>query len=236
MRAVILAGGLGLRLRPLTNDVPKPLLKVAGRPIIEYQLDWLAQSGLVEEAILACGYRWEKLREHLGAEYRGLRISYAVERELLGTGGAIRNALLLAKPDDEEKLIAMNGDVITDLPLKKMVEAYEAMPTIAQMLLVPYRSPFGIVRIDKLRMVRKFEEKPAFPDVWVNGGIYILHAKRLMPYLPERGDIERSSFPVLTEYGELSAYPYYGYWASIDSIKSLEEVEAYLSRGEAARA
>lgn len=236
MKAIILAGGLGLRLRPLTNEVPKPLIKLAGRPIVERQLDWLAHSELIDEVIMACGYRWEKLKEHLGEEYGGLKISYSVEQELLGTGGAIRRALSTYNPGPEERCLAMNGDVITDLPLRKMVEAYEAMPTIAQMLLVPYRSPYGIVRIDKLRMVRKFEEKPVFPDVWVNGGIYLLDARRLLPYLPEKGDIERTTFPALTEYGELSAYPYYGFWSSIDSLKSLEEVERQLLGGQELRA
>jgi len=93
------------------------------------------------------------------------------------------------------------------------------------MLVVPYRSRFGVVKIDKLKVVRGFEEKPAFPDVWINGGVYVLNVKRALKYLPAKGDIERETFPNLVTRGELLSFPYYGEWNFVDSIKDLMELE-----------
>jgi mannose-1-phosphate guanylyltransferase len=122
--------------------------------------------------------------------------------------------------------VVTNGDIITDLPLKRMVEAHRQAGEIsASMLVVPYRSRFGVVKIDKLKVVRGFEEKPAFPDVWINGGVYVLNAKRAPRYLPDKGDIERETFPNLVTRGELLSYPYYGEWVFVDSIKDLTELE-----------
>lgn len=224
MKAVILSGGLGMRLRPLTDDRPKTMIEVNGRPIAEYQLSWLTREAGVEEIIFACGYKWEKLKEYFGLSYRGTPIEYSVEEEQLGTGGAIKKAISVTGKD--ESLIVANGDVVTDLPLKRMIESYEQAGEItASMLLVPYRSRFGVVKIDKLKMVRDFNEKPAFPDVWINGGVYLLNARRAMKYLPDKGDIERETFPKLVAHGELLSYPYYGEWSFVDSLKDLRELE-----------
>jgi mannose-1-phosphate guanylyltransferase len=224
MRAILLAGGLGMRLRPLTDDRPKALIPVNGRPISEYQIDWLIKEGGIDAVTFACGYKWEKLKEHFGSNFKGVPIDYSIESEPLGTGGGVKKALSMNQSDD--LTIVTNGDIITDLPLKRMVEAHRQAGEIsASMLVVPYRSRFGVVKIDKLKVVRGFEEKPAFPDVWINGGVYVLNAKRAPKYLPERGDIERETFPNLVTRGELLSYPYYGEWVFVDSIKDLTELE-----------
>jgi len=224
MRAILLAGGLGMRLRPLTDDRPKALIPVNGRPISEYQIDWLIKEGGIDAVTFACGYKWEKLKEHFGSNFKGVPIEYSVESEPLGTGGGVKKALSMNQTDD--LTVVTNGDIITDLPLKRMVEAHRQAGEIsASMLVVPYRSRFGVVKIDKLKVVRGFEEKPAFPDVWINGGVYVLNAKRAPRYLPERGDIERETFPNLVTRGELLSYPYYGEWVFVDSIKDLTELE-----------
>jgi len=224
MKAVVLAGGLGMRLRPLTDDRPKALIPVNGRPIAEYQLEWLLKEGGIDSVVFACGYKWERLKEHFGSSFKGTAVDYSVEDEPLGTGGALRRALSKGQPDD--LILVTNGDIITDLPLGRMVEAHRQAGEIsASMMVVPYRSRFGVVKIDKLRMVRGFEEKPAFPDVWINGGVYILNPRRLQKTLPEKGDIERETFPKLVEHGELLSYPYYGEWWFVDSMKDLRELE-----------
>jgi NDP-sugar pyrophosphorylase family protein len=229
LKAIILSGGQGLRLRPLTEDRPKCLIQINGKPICEYQIDWLKREMNVEEIIFACGYRWEKLKEYFGDKFNGVKISYSVEEKMLGTGGAIRKAII-DFAEKEDSVIAMNGDIITDLELGRMVKAHNNSPDItATMLVVPYRSSFGVVYIDKLKTVRKFEEKPEFPDVWINGGVYILNSRRIIKHLPEKGDIERETFPKLVPHGELMAYPYYGNWWYIDSMKDLREVELSLS-------
>jgi mannose-1-phosphate guanylyltransferase len=229
MKAIVLSGGQGLRMRPLTEDKPKPLILVNGRPIAEHQIEWLKRTGDVDGVVFACGYRWEKLKEHFGGEFQGVSIDYSVEDEPLGTGGAIRKALEKLS-DKEETVLVTNGDVITDLEVRRLMEWHMSPQgqTTATMLVVPYRSRFGVVHIDKLRMIRKFEEKPEFPDVWINGGIYALNLKRIRKSLPEKGDIERETFPKLVTYGEISSFPFYGFWRLIDSIKDLSEVEAEL--------
>lgn len=229
MKALILAGGQGLRLRPLTDDRPKPLVAVAGKPIAEWQLDWLIKNVELEEAIFLCGYKWNRLKEHFGNDYKGVRIGYSVEESPLGTGGAFRKAIVNTKLGDEN-LVMMNGDIVTDLPLGKMLTEHshgKGAPMVT-LLLVPYKSRFGIVHIDKKNFVVRFEEKPEFPDVWINGGIYVASAKRILDHLPEKGDIERETFPKLAAAGEVMAYPYRGFWSLIDSIKDIQEVEKRL--------
>ncbi len=229
MKALILAGGQGLRLRPLTDDKPKPLVAVNGKPIAEWQLDWLIKNVEIEQATFLCGYKWARLKEHFGSSYHGVRIEYSVEDTPLGTGGAFRKAMAGAKMGDEN-VVMMNGDIVTDLPLGEMVAKHSSAkgnPTVT-LLLVPYKSRFGIVHIDKQNFVKSFEEKPEFADVWINGGVYVANAKRILAYLPEKGDIERETFPGLASSGKVMAYPYRGFWSLIDSIKDIQEVEKEL--------
>lgn len=227
MKAIVLAGGLGMRLRPLTDDRPKALVPVKGRPIAEYQVEWLMKEGDVASVTFACGYKWERLKEHFGSSFGGMPVDYSVEEEPLGTGGAIKKAL--AAKDQDELVVVTNGDIITDLPLRRMIEAHKQAGEIsASMLVVPYRSRFGVVKIDKLKTVREFDEKPSFPDVWINGGVYVLNTKRILKNLPDKGDIERETFPKLVTHGALLSYPHYGDWFYIDSLKDLKELEEYI--------
>jgi len=226
LKALILAGGKGLRLRPLTDDKPKPLVAVAGKPIAEWQLDWLRASVDLQEAIFLCGWKWERLKEHFGSDYRGVKVRYSVEDAPLGTGGAFRKAILEMGIGDEN-IAMLNGDILTDLGLGEMVKASKSKrpSPVISLLLVPYKSRFGIVHIDKKNFVKSFEEKPVFPDIWINGGIYVGNAKKLLKDLPEKGDIERETFPKLAAAGKVMAYPYRGFWSLVDSIKDIQEVE-----------
>lgn len=213
-----------MRLRPLTDDRPKAMIPISGRPIAEYQIEWLVKEGVVDAVTFACGYKWERLKEHFGSTFAGVSVDYSVEDEPRGTGGAVKKALLASKP--EGLVCVLNGDILTDLPLKSMVEAHEKAGEVsASMLVVPYRSRFGVVKIDKLRTVRGFDEKPEFPDVWINGGVYVLNSKKVIKNLPDKGDIERETFPKLVTHGSLLSYPYYGEWSFIDSIKDLTALE-----------
>lgn len=213
-----------MRLRPLTDDKPKALIPVNGRPISEYQIEWLVKDKEIDAVTFACGYKWERLKEHFGASFGGVPVDYSVEDQPLGTGGGIRKAI--SAHESEELFVVTNGDIFTDLPLKRMIDAHRQGGGLsASMLVVPYQSRFGVVKIDKLRMVRDFDEKPAFPDVWINGGVYVLNGPKVMKSLPEKGDIERETFPKLVTYGELLSYPYYGEWNFVDSMKDLADLE-----------
>lgn len=241
LKAIILAGGQGLRFRPLTDDKPKAMIPINGKPIVELQIDWLLKNKDIDLVAFSCGHKWEKLKEYFGDQYKGVPLRYLVEEKALGTGGGIKNALrklsahgdFLPETAESEKrdetVIVTNGDIVTDLSLDRLLEDHKQSRTIATMAVVPYRSQFGVVRIDKLRMVRKFEEKPEFLDAWINGGIYALNSSSIERFLPEEGDIERETFPDLSTRGEIAAHPFYGYWRALDSIKDLKSVQQELA-------
>lgn len=230
-KVVILAGGYGKRLRPLTLEKPKPLVEVAGRPILEWQILHFKSLGY-RDFVLLVGYKWEKIVERLGSGRRlGVRIAYVVEDEPLGTGGAIKNAEHLLR--GEEYFIVTNGDIITNLDARKLVERLEG-EILAAMALVPLRSPYGIVEVDEKGLVRNFVEKPTL-DYWINAGVYAFRPE-VLDWLPERGDIERTGFPQLAEARRLAGLGFQDvYWKSIDTVKDLEEASHQLAEMEWAR-
>ncbi len=229
MKAVILAGGLGLRLRPLTDDRPKAMLQINGATIAEYQVTFFQRSG-INEVIFACGYRWEKIKEVLGYSYDTTRVHYSIESQPQGTGGALKKVLEEFKlTDSQEDIAVANGDLVLDFDFRQMLEWHNATHPIVTILVVPYRSPYGVVEIDKLRTVRKFEEKPEFKDVWINGGFYIINPSRIFGRLPDTGDMELQTFPKLITFGEISAYPHHGFWRSVDTLEDLKAVAEQLA-------
>ncbi len=227
MKAAILAGGFGKRLRPLTEDRPKPLVEVCGRPILEWQILWLKRFK-VDEFVLMLGYAKEKVIEYLGSGKRlGVKVSYVVEDEPLGTGGAIKNAESILR--NEEIFIVVNGDIITDLDPRPMIEDLrKSKDVVAEIALVPMRSPYGIVEIEN-GYIRAFREKPTL-EYLVNAGVYVMKPE-IFKYLPEQGDIETTAFPKLASQKKLKGYIYRDcYWKSIDTIKDLEEVSSALKK------
>ena len=222
MQAVVLAGGFGKRLAPLTSEVPKPLLPVGGKPILVRQIEWLKLFG-IRDVVLAVGYLRHKIFEALGDGRRfGVRIFYSVEEEPLGTGGAIKNAEPFITDDI---FIVLNGDVLTNLSLDKLVEALsDADGAIA---LVPLRSPYGIVEFDAGGYVTHFREKPLLEGFYINAGVYALR-RRVLSELPDRGNIEETLFPRLAQQRRLKAVVYRDvFWKSVDSLKDLEEVDRF---------
>lgn len=220
-KAVILAGGFGKRLRPLTEDRPKPLVEVAGRPIIEWQILWLSSHG-IRDFVVLLGYKWERLVERLGSGQRlGVRIAYVVEDEPLGTGGAIKNAEHLLR--DGDYFIVLNGDIITNLDVGRLVSRLMgSRDAVAAIALVPLRSPYGVVELDQEGRIIRFVEKPTL-DYWINAGVYAMKPS-ILDYLPGKGDIERTAFPRLAEERRILGERFTdAYWRSIDTIKDLEE-------------
>ena len=225
MYAVILAGGKGERLRPFTEDRPKPMVEIAGMPILGHQIRWLHAQG-VRHVVIACGYRHEVIEAYFGTGERfGVRIAYAVEEQPLGRGGGLRQALGRV-PADVDTVIATNGDVITDLPLAPLLEAHRARPVLATVVLAPYVSQYGLVEVDDHDRVTHFREKPELP-YWINAGIYVL-ASAIRDRLPERGDHETTTFPELARAGQLGAFKTRAYWRAVDTIKDVTSVTAEL--------
>lgn len=221
MMAVILAGGFGKRLRPYTEEIPKPLVRVADKPILEHQIEWLKQYGF-NEFVLLVGYRKEKIIEHIGSGSRlSVKVTYVVEDEPLGTGGAIKNAEhILSK---EDKFLVINGDILTNLNPLKLFEKLENEPRLVGVIAsIPLPSPYGVLEIKDGKVVG-FVEKPRLQDYWINAGVYALRPEALK-YFPERGDLERTAFPAMARDGVLGAVKYTEiFWKSIDTYKDLEE-------------
>ncbi|MDM7274541.1 MAG: nucleotidyltransferase family protein [Thermoprotei archaeon] len=220
--ALILAGGFGKRLRPLTLEVPKILLPLGSRSIAEYLFEWLRFYG-INEVFMLVGYLREKIIDSLGSGSRyGVYISYIVEDEPLGTGGALRNAAHIIRRF--ESIIAINGDIVTNIDPRKLLESLKGN-VVASIAAAPLRSPYGILDIKNGNVIG-FREKPVLKDYWINAGVYGMR-KEILEYLPEKGDIETSTFPLLASKNMLSVVKYETppyYWRSIDSPKDLEEI------------
>ena len=223
MYALIIAGGEGERLRPLTSDRPKPMITVADKPILEYQIRWLVDEG-VSDVILLCGYKAEVIQDHFGDGSRfGLRVHYSLEEEPLGRGGALKLGARLLPPD-EELTLALNGDILTNQPLAPLLRYHRRKGGTATVMLTRLRSPYGITRGDRAGHIVAFEEKPLLPH-WINAGLYVLAAD-FFRRLPERGDHETTTFPELAAEGKLFGYRSRSYWRTIDTFKDLTEAEA----------
>ncbi|MEE8602450.1 nucleotidyltransferase family protein [Euzebya tangerina] len=220
MYALVLAGGKGERLRPLSEDRPKPMVLLAGKPILEYHLTWLRDHG-VTHALLLCGYRSDVIQSYFGDGRRlGLAIDYSLEDEPLGRGGAFKLAFSRVPPS-EELLIGTNGDVLCNQPLAPILRAHRTSGAVATVMLTRFVSPYGIVRVARDGRIIRFEEKPRLPH-WINAGLYVL-SRPFFDLLPDLGDHEDTVFPLLADRGQLRAYRARGYWRSIDTIKDLTE-------------
>jgi NDP-sugar pyrophosphorylase family protein len=224
MKAVILAGGFGKRLRPLTDERPKPLIEIAGKPIIEWQIKWLKKFGVTSVFVLA-GYKKEVLIDWVAKnqDKLGIPIAILTEDQPLGTGGAIKR--LNGFISNGEKFFVLNGDILTNLDLSKLGDD----KAVAVISLVPLRSPFGIVKVDSNGNITQFVEKPVLKDFWINAGIYSMNSE-IFEYLPERGDIEKETFPLLAQKGLLKGITFDDvYWRSIDTLKDYEEANAEIT-------
>jgi mannose-1-phosphate guanylyltransferase len=218
MQAVVLVGGEGTRLRPLTNDVPKPALTLVDRPFLAYMVEWLAGHG-VTEVVLACGFLPDVLREALGdGESAGVRLNYVAEPERRGTAGAIRFAADALGDALEDRFLALNGDVLTDLDLSALLRAHEQHGARATLALYPVEdsAAYGLVRCDRDGEVLEFLEKTGEPVPGeINAGAYVLERSVLDLIPPGREvSIEREVFPCLVGDG-LSALCLDGYWMDI---------------------
>jgi mannose-1-phosphate guanylyltransferase len=218
MQAIVLVGGEGTRLRPLTSDVPKPALTLVDRPFLGYMIEWLGAHG-VTEAVLACGFLPDVLREALGDDsHCGVRLTYVTEPDRRGTAGAIRFAADALGDRLEDRFLALNGDVLTDLDLSALVAAHEERGARATIGLHPVEdsAAYGLVSADADGEVTEFVEKTGEPVPGeINAGAYCLERSVLDLIPPDREvSIEREVFPRLIGEG-LGALRLDGYWMDI---------------------
>ena len=212
MKALILSGGVGKRLKPITDYVPKPLVPLNNIPIIEWQIRYFKKFG-INEFVICSGYKSDQIINYLKPKKIGVKIDYSIEKTPLGTGGAIKNAKNFL---EDESFFVINGDVITSLDPRKLKENSNSIAVI------PLRTSFGIVNLNHDK-VKKFEEKPEISNYWMNAGIYYL-SKEIFGHLPKKGNVENTTFPILATRGSLFAVKYEKtFWYSIDSHKDIEE-------------
>ncbi len=218
MQALILAGGKGTRLRPLTIHTPKPIVPIANRPFLLYQIDLLKQAGITD-ITLALSYQPGRIEEMLGnGQEFGVRLHYTVEPSPLGTAGAYKKA----GEHLSETAIVLNGDTLTALDLADVVACHREKKAAATIVLVPVEDPtlYGVVETEQNGRVRGFREKPKHDEVsgnTINAGIYVLepHILDLVPD-DEPFSFEYQLFPALLERNEaFYAYVWHGYWLDI---------------------
>ncbi len=226
MKAIILAGGVGKRMKPLTDSVPKPMVQVAGKPILQWQIEWLKGCG-VSEFVLCIGYLKERVQEFFGdGGSLGVRVDYVVEEEPLGTAGALRNALPYFPKG--ESFFSLNGDNLTDIDLSSLRAKREETGAVGALALVPLPCPYGVIHTDDDDYITAFVEKPRLSDYWINPGVYCLDSS-IARYLPERGSLETEVFPLLATERKLTTAMYPdSFWMSIDSPKDVDEASKVL--------
>jgi mannose-1-phosphate guanylyltransferase len=227
MKGVILAGGKGTRLRPLTINTPKPVVPVANAPFLLYQIDLMKSAG-IDEIILSLSYQPRKIEDLLkdGSDY-GVTIKYAVEGTPLGTGGAFKNV----EEQIDSTTVVFNGDVLTSLDLNAVIARHREARAVATLVLTPVDNPsaYGLVETDSEGWVQRFIEKPGPDEVTcnnINAGVYVLEPS-VLGYMPkgEAYSFERGLFPTLLEKKErVLSYILDGYWIDIGTPQKYLEV------------
>jgi len=240
MKAILLAGGKGTRLRPLTIHTPKPIVPIFNRPFLHYQIDLLKQVPEIDEVILSLNYQPRRIEEIFGdGSDTGIKIRYVVEPAPLGTGGAIK----YAGDKLTESVVVFNGDVLTQIDLAAVIRLHRERKALATIVLTPVDNPaaYGLVETDRDGNIQQFLEKPTPDQITtklINAGIYVLEPDtfdRIPSDVP--WSIERSYFPSLVERKEIFvAYTYEGYWIDIGTPEKYTQVHRDIMDGRYATA
>ncbi|MCU0255510.1 MAG: NDP-sugar synthase [Vicinamibacterales bacterium] len=235
MKAILLAGGKGTRLRPLTLHTPKPIVPIFGRPFLTYQIDLLKQIPDITEIILSLNYQPRRIEEVFGdGSDAGVRLRYLVEPAPLGTAGAVK----FAEDFLDDTVVVFNGDVLTQIDLAAVIARHRERRAKATIVLTPVENPtaYGLVETDADGNVTRFLEKPKPEEITcdtINAGIYVLEPDTL-DRIPKdtNWSIERSYFPSLVERGEtFVAYVYRGYWIDIGTPAKYVQVHRDIMDG-----
>jgi len=240
MKAILLAGGKGTRLRPLTLHTPKPIVPIFNRPFLQYQIDLLKQIPEIDEVILSLNYQPGRIEEVLGdGSALGIKIRYVVEPAPLGTGGAVK----YAAGDVSDSVVVFNGDVLTQIDLAAVIALHRERKARATIVLTPVDNPsaYGLVKTDRNGNIQQFLEKPDTNHVTtnhINAGIYVLEPDTFDRMPPDEPcSIERSYFPSLVERREtFVAYIYDGYWIDIGTPEKYMSVHRDIMSGRYATA
>jgi NDP-sugar pyrophosphorylase family protein len=235
MKAILLAGGKGTRLRPLTIHTPKPIVPIFNRPFLHYQIDLLKQVPEIDEVILSLNYQPRRVEEVFGdGADVGIKIRYVVEPVPLGTAGAVK----YAGENLADSVVVFNGDVLTQIDLAAVIQLHRERKAKATIVLTPVENPsaYGLVETDRDRNITRFLEKPKPDEITtnhINAGIYVLEPDTF-DRIPSdvSWSIERSYFPSLIERAEtFVAYVYDGYWIDIGTPEKYTQVHRDIMDG-----
>ena len=223
MKAIILAGGIGTRMRPLTYVVPKAMLPVGGKPLLERTIQYLKSYGF-REFVVCVAYLKRQIMDAFGDGSRlGVRISYAEAETPMGTGGQLK----MAQQFGEEIFLAMNGDIVTSLNIDNLVSTHRKNGGIGTVALKKFevKIPYGYITVGDDSAITNFEEKPTLTFT-ANAGVYVLEP-RIFQYIPEGRvvSLETETFPSLIANGEkMNSYYEDAYWADVGSMSDFERV------------
>ncbi|KAB2954152.1 nucleotidyltransferase family protein [Heliorestis acidaminivorans] len=234
MKAVIMAGGLGTRLKPLTDNLPKPMVPIHGRPAMEYAVMLLKKHGITDIAV-TLHYHPKMIMNYFGdGSQFGVRFSYFIEREPLGTAGSVKQAQEFL----DETFLVISGDGITDIHLGKVIEFHNQRSSLATMALTQVDDPtqFGIVITDSDGRINRFIEKPKKEEIFsntVNTGIYALEPE-IFSHIPDGlYDFSKELFPtIMKKQLPFFGVPIKGYWRDIGTIDQYHQVQIDIKNGQ----
>lgn len=223
--AVVLAGGAGDRLKPLTNGIPKAMVEINNKPLLQWVIEWLRKNE-VTKIVLGVAYLKEKIIDYFGDGHQfGVEIKYSVHSVEGGTGEGFR--LAISRYVQTQTFFALNGDQITDLKLKDLAFFHMRSKSVATIAAGTLRCPYGHLQIDSDNNVSGFLEKPLCAHMSCNTGIYVFN-HQIIDYLPTTGDIEKSAFLTLAKEQLLKAYMHKGLFITVNTIKDLIEARQQL--------
>jgi D-glycero-alpha-D-manno-heptose 1-phosphate guanylyltransferase len=231
MEAIILAGGLGTRLKTLVSDVPKSMALVNDRPFLEYLLNYLSGQG-IRKVVLSVGYMNEPIKAHFKDHFKNIQITYAIENEPLGTGGGILNAMHQV---EDSMAFVLNGDSMFRVDLHAMQTLHESTDAGVTLALrwLEETQRFGSVLLDHTRRITGFREKGADSgEGYINGGIYLINKDFFSAYeFPSKFSIEKDCFEKFYSDSRMFGYPSRGYFLDIgipeDYMKAQDEFKAF---------
>ncbi len=225
MKCVIFCGGRGVRMGSLTEDIPKPLLMVGNKPIIERIMDHYAKYG-VKEFVLCLGYLGHKIRDYF-KDYK----KYKIEAVDTGENSSKSDRLLKIKEFAGETFFVSYGDDLSDVNINALLNFHKKEGRIATLTAIRMINPYGVIKFDEFNpyIISGFEEKPLIKD-WLNGG-YFVFDKKIFGYIEEGDDLEREVFQRLVEQKQIIAYRHSGFWKSVNNPKDYIELNEMFKNG-----
>ncbi|MBS3066058.1 NTP transferase domain-containing protein [Candidatus Pacearchaeota archaeon] len=225
MKCVILCGGQGTRMGDLTQEMPKPLLKIGNKPMLCHLMDYYAKYG-VTEFIVCLGYLGDKIKGYFAENPSKYSITF------VDTGENTTKAERLLKIKDllDEDFCVAYGDDLSDVNIKELVEFYNSKNKIAMLTAIRPQNPFGILELDEeTSEIKDFKEKPLMNE-WINGGYFIFN-KKIFNYFGEGDELEKEIFEKLVKDKQIVAYKHRGFWKSMNNLKDYKDLNLMFESG-----